>query len=62
MMNFPALRQRAGFVALAWGSVLSAPASAVGDLAGGPGVNQYSLNVPNSQIAVDQVCCTTSCW
>lgn len=54
MMMIPSLRQSAGRLALALGATLAAPAFAVGDLAGGPGVNQIDLHPPMSQIAESQ--------
>ena len=41
-------------LALAAGAALAAPAFAVGDLAGGPAVNQINLHPPVSPIAVEQ--------
>ena len=47
------LRHCAGFVALTLGSVFTFPVLAVGDLPGGPAVNQIDLHPPVSPIAVD---------
>ncbi len=54
MTTLNALRQRAGLLALSFGSMLSAPVWALGDLAGGPAVNQIDLHPPITQIARDQ--------
>ena len=54
MTTLHALRQRAGTLALTLGTALAAPAWAVGDLAGGPAVNQLDLHPPITQIARDQ--------
>ncbi len=54
MMTIKALRHAAGRLALALGATLASPAFAVGDLIGGPAVNQIDLDPPASQIAVDQ--------
>ncbi|MEP7140197.1 MAG: cytochrome c oxidase subunit II [Caldimonas sp.] len=47
-------RNRVGELVLALGALLAAPAWAIGDLAGGPAVNQIDLHPPMSQIARDQ--------
>ena len=47
------LRPCAGFVALTLGSAFAFPVLAVGDLPGGPAVNQIDLHPPVSPIAVD---------
>ncbi|MEO6363395.1 MAG: cytochrome c oxidase subunit II [Caldimonas sp.] len=49
-----ALRHRLAAAAVAAASLLAVPAHAVGDLAGGPKVNQYDLHPPVTQIAADQ--------
>lgn len=54
MTTLNALWQRAGWLALSLGSMLSAPVWAVGDLAGGPAVNQIDLHPPITQIAREQ--------
>ena len=54
MTKLHALRSRARELALMLGALLAAPAWAVGDLLGGPAVNQIDLHPPMSQIARDQ--------
>ena len=54
MTNFQTLRQRVVTLCLALGAVLAGPAYAVGNLAGGPSVNQLGLQAANSQIALEQ--------
>ena len=54
MMTMSTLRQRALHLAAAAALLLVAPAYAVGDLKGGPAVNQIDLQPPATQIAVDQ--------
>ena len=54
MTNLHALRVRARELALMLGVLVAAPAWAVGNLVGGPAVNQLDLHPPMSQIARDQ--------
>ena len=54
MTHLHALRHRAGELTLALSALIAAPAWAVGDLAGGPAVNQIDLHPPISQISRDQ--------
>jgi cytochrome c oxidase subunit 2 len=54
MMTMRSLWRTAGRLALILGTALALPAWAVGDLAGGPAVNQYNLHPPASAIAADQ--------
>lgn len=54
MTTIRALGQRASGCALALGLLLAMPAHAVGDLPGGPALNQIDLHPPVSQIAADQ--------
>ena len=54
MMTMSTLRQRALHLAASATLLLVAPAYAVGDLKGGPAVNQIDLQPPATQIAVDQ--------
>jgi len=54
MMTMRSFWRSARLLALACGGALAAPAFAVGDLAGGPAVNQYNLHPPASAIAFDQ--------
>ena len=54
MTHLHALRHRAGELTLALSALIAAPAWAVGDLAGGPAVNQIDLHPPVSQISRDQ--------
>jgi cytochrome c oxidase subunit 2 len=54
MMKMRSLCHAAGRLALALAAMLALPAFAVGDLAGGPAVNQINLHPPASPIAVDQ--------
>jgi cytochrome c oxidase subunit 2 len=54
-MTIRALLRAAGGLVLAVGATLATAAfAATGDLAGGPGVNQFGLNAPGSPIAVEQ--------
>ncbi|HEX2540845.1 MAG TPA: cytochrome c oxidase subunit II [Caldimonas sp.] len=54
-MTFRALSQAAGRLVFAAAALLAGVAfGATGDLAGGPGVNQYGLHAPASPIAVEQ--------
>ena len=48
MTHLHALRHRAGELTLALSALIAAPAWAVGDLAGGPAVNQIDLHPPVS--------------
>ena len=54
MMTMRSFWRASGRLALALGTALALPAWAVGDLAGGPAVNQYNLHPPASAIAADQ--------
>jgi cytochrome c oxidase subunit 2 len=54
MMTMRSLWRAAGRLALILGTALAHPAWAVGDLAGGPAVNQLNLHPPASAIAADQ--------
>jgi cytochrome c oxidase subunit 2 len=54
MMTMRSLGNAASRLALMLGAALALPAYAVGDLAGGPAVNQYNLHPPASAIAEDQ--------
>jgi cytochrome c oxidase subunit 2 len=54
MMTMRSLRRPAARFALLLATSLALPAFAVGDLAGGPAVNQYNLHPPASSIAVEQ--------
>ena len=54
MMTMRSLWRTAGRLALILGTAFALPAWAVGDLAGGPAVNQYNLHPPASAIAADQ--------
>ena len=54
MMTMRSLGNAASRLALLLGVALSLPAYAVGDLAGGPAVNQFNLDPPASAIADDQ--------
>ena len=54
MMTMRSLGHAASRLALTLGVALALPAYAVGDLAGGPAVNQYNLHPPASVIAEDQ--------
>ncbi|MEO7057700.1 MAG: cytochrome c oxidase subunit II [Caldimonas sp.] len=54
MTDLHALRHRAGELTLALSALIAAPAWAVGDLAGGPAVNQFDLHPPVTQISRDQ--------
>jgi cytochrome c oxidase subunit 2 len=54
-MTLRALSHAAGRLVAVGGAMLAgAVFAATGDLAGGPGVNQYGLQVPNSPIALEQ--------
>jgi len=54
MMTIRSLLRAAARLGLALFALLALPALAVGNLPGGPGVNQYDLDPPASQIAADQ--------
>ncbi len=55
MMTMRSFWRAAGRLALTLGTMLALPAFAVGDLAGGPAVNQFYLDAPASPIAVEQL-------
>ena len=54
MMTLRSLYRSAGRLSLALGVALAGPVYAVGDLAGGPSVNQLDLHPPASGIAAEQ--------
>ena len=54
MMTMRSLWRAAGRHALFLGTALALPVWAVGDLKGGPAVNQFNLHPPASAIAADQ--------
>ena len=54
MMTMRSLWHAAGRLALGWAALLAMPAFALGNLEGGPAVNQYNLHPPASAIATDQ--------
>jgi cytochrome c oxidase subunit II len=54
MMTIRSLCRAFSRLALAFGMALALPAWAVGDLKGGPAVNQFNLHPPASAIAADQ--------
>ncbi len=54
MMTIRPLSRAFSRLAMALGTALALPAWAVGDLKGGPAVNQYNLHPPVSAIAADQ--------